>query len=156
VREPSGRSIWSIPGAPLSRFQLRKVICGSLLCNHDGDGDLDNPSACVPPGELTCTASFDVTESPCPTVSCSIIASSPTVTEGERVAFPATIVGPGRTTCAPGRRALAGRLSSTTGAEVTLSTAGVTGPITVRAMVTTDVNRRVEMWILPERTTTRH
>jgi len=99
----------------------------------------DHPSGCVIKGESTCTASFEVTEPPCPTVTCSIVASQSSVTEGDRVAFRASIVGGGRATCT--WTTSAGRLSSTTGTEVTLNTTGIRGPVTVRAMVTTDERR---------------
>lgn len=87
--------------------------------------NIDHPSGCATTGESNCSASFEVTEPPCPNVTCSITASASTVTEGDRVAWTTT----------------GGRLSSTTGTEVTLNTAGITGPVTVRALVTSEARR---------------
>src|SRR5205807_6525952 len=90
-------------------------------------------------GQTTCSASFEVTEPPCPAVTCSIVASATTVTEGDRVALRAAITGGGRTTCT--WTTTGGRLSSTAGTEVSLNTTGMSGPITVTATVATDASR---------------
>lgn len=101
--------------------------------------NVDHPSGCVTTGESDCTTSFEVTEPPCPAITCSITSSASTVTEGDRVALRAVIAGAGRSTCT--WTTTGGRLSATTGTEVTLNTTGVTGPVTVRARVTNDTRR---------------
>lgn len=101
---------------------------------------VDCPSDCVTTGQTTCTASFEVTEPPCPSVSCDVRASSSSVTTGDRVTFSATSSGadsPSFTWSTTG-----GTLSSTSGAEVTLDTTGASaGTITVSVNVSTSRSR---------------
>jgi len=101
---------------------------------------VDCPSDCVTTGQTTCTASFEITEPPCPTVTCDIRASSSSVTSGDRVTFSATASGadgPSFTWSTTG-----GTLSSTTGAEVTLDTTGMAaGSVTVSVNVSTSRTR---------------
>lgn len=101
---------------------------------------VDCPSDCVTTGQTTCTTSFEITEPPCPTVTCDIRASSSSVNAGDRVTFSATATGadgPSFTWSTTG-----GTLSSTTGAEVTLDTTGLSaGSITVSVNVGTTRTR---------------
>jgi hypothetical protein len=101
---------------------------------------VDCPSDCVTTGQTTCTTSFEITEPPCPTVTCDIRASSSSVTAGDRVTFSATASGadsPGFSWSTTG-----GTLSSTTGAEVTLDTTGMAaGSVTVSVNVSTSRTR---------------
>lgn len=101
---------------------------------------VDCPSDCVTTGQTTCTTSFEITEPPCPTVTCDIRASSSSVNVGDRVTFSATATGaegPSFTWSTTG-----GTLSSTTGAEVSLDTTGMSaGSITVSVNVGTTKTR---------------
>ena len=101
---------------------------------------VDCPSDCVTTGQTTCTAGFEVTEPPCPTVTCDIRASSSSVTANDKVTFSATASG------AEGAvftwSTTGGTLSSTTGSEVTLDTTGMAaGTVTVSVNVSTTKTR---------------
>ncbi len=142
VKDPNGRSVAVNGNGATVEIPTARLACGSYLVSATvmvTVENIDHPSGCVTTGESNCAASFEITEPPCPAVTCSIVASTSTVTEGDRVALRATIAGAGRSTCT--WTTTGGRLSSTTGTEVTLSTAGITGPVTVRATVTTDERR---------------
>lgn len=142
MRDSSGRSL-TVSGTGSSvDVPTAQLPCGTYSVTATVSvtaENLDHPSGCVTTGESNCTTTFEVTEPPCPTLTCSIVASQSSVTEGDRARFRALIVGGGRVTCT--WTASAGRLSSTTGTEVTLYTSGVRGPVTVQAMVTTDERR---------------
>lgn len=142
VKDAQGRSVSVTGSGATVEVPTAALACGSYSVTATifvTAENLDHPSDCVTTGQSTCTASFEVTEPPCPNVTCSIITSQSTVIDGDRVALRATIVGGGRTTCA--WTTTGGRLSSTAGTEVFLDTTGMTGPVTVRAMVTTDARR---------------
>src|SRR5262249_29384568 len=96
----------------------------------------DHPEGCVTTGQTNCDAKFEIVEQPCPRVACNIIASATTVTEGDRVALRCTTTGEGSLTFE--WTTTGGRLSSTTGTEVTLLTSGISGPVTVKCNVSTD------------------
>ena len=101
---------------------------------------VDCPSDCVTTGQTTCTTSFEITEPPCPTVTCDIRASSSSVNVGDRVTFSATATGADSPTFT--WSTTGGTLSSTTGAEVTLDTTGMSaGSITVSVNVGTTRTR---------------
>ena len=142
VKDAQGRSVPVNGSGATVEVPTARLVCGSYSVNATISvtaENIDHPSECVTTGQSTCSASFEVTEPPCPQVTCSIIASATTVTEGDRVALRATITGGGRTTCT--WTTTAGRLSSTLGTEVTLNTTGISGPVTVNAMVSTDASR---------------
>lgn len=124
------------------------VATGSLACGRYSVTTtvtatvpaVDCPSDCVTTGQTTCTASFEITEPPCPTVTCDVRASSSSVTSGDRVTFSATATG------ADGASftwsTTGGTLSSTSGAEVTLDTTGMSsGSVTVSVNVSTSRTR---------------
>jgi hypothetical protein len=125
-----------------------EVATGSLACGSYSVTTtvtasvpaVDCPSDCVTTGQTTCTASFAITEPPCPTVTCDIRASSSSVEVGQRVTFSATATGadgPSYTWSTSG-----GTLSSTSGAEVTLDTTGMAaGSVTVTVNVGTTKTR---------------
>ena len=142
VKDAQGRSV-ALNGSGASvQVPTAQLACGSYSVHTTVTvtaESIDHPSGCVTTGKSDCTASFEVTEPPCPSVTCSITASASTVTEGDRVALRAVIAGAGRATVT--WTTTGGRLSSTTGTEVTLNTAGITGPVTVRATVTNDARR---------------
>jgi hypothetical protein len=101
---------------------------------------VDCPSDCVTTGQTTCTASFEVTEPPCPTVTCDIRASGSSVESGQRITFSATATGAEGATYT--WSTTGGTLSSTTGAEVTLDTTGMSaGSVTVSLNVGTTKTR---------------
>ncbi|HKG20630.1 MAG TPA: OmpA family protein, partial [Blastocatellia bacterium] len=101
---------------------------------------VDCPSDCITTGQTTCTASFEVTEPPCPTVTCEVAATPSSVNVGDRVTLRASGSGGGNLTFR--WSASGGNLSSTTGAEVTLDTTGMSaGSVTVTVNVDTDRTR---------------
>ncbi|HKY05951.1 MAG TPA: OmpA family protein, partial [Blastocatellia bacterium] len=95
-------------------------------------------SDCVTTGQTTCTASFEITEPPCPTVTCEIVASPSSVTEGDRITLRANASG------ADGASftwsTTGGTLSSTSGSEVTLDTTGL-GNATITVTVNVGTTR---------------
>ena len=142
VKDAQGRSVPVNGSGTTVDVPTARLICGSYSVGVTvfvTAENVDHPSGCVTTGQSSCSASFEVTEPPCPAVTCSIVASATTVTEGDRVALRAAIVGGGRTTCT--WTTTGGRLSSTTGTEVSLNTTGMSGPITVTATVSTDASR---------------
>ena len=142
VKDAQGRSVPVNGSGATVDVSTAQLICGSYSVSVTVSVSVestDHPSGCVSSGQSTCASTFEVTEPPCPAVTCSIVASATTVTEGDRVSLRAVITGPGRTTCT--WTTTGGRLSSTTGIEVILNTTGITGPVTCRAMVTTDARR---------------
>ncbi|MEK6285186.1 MAG: AMIN domain-containing protein [Acidobacteriota bacterium] len=142
VKDAQGRSVGLNGSGATVEVPTAQLACGGYSVTTTvtvTTEAIDHPSGCVSTGESNCSTSFEVTEPPCPNVTCSIIASASTVTEGDRVALRAAIAGAGRSTCT--WTTTGGRLSSTTGTEVTLDTTGVTSPVTIRAMVTTDQRR---------------
>src|SRR5258706_5855262 len=98
---------------------------------------VDCPSNCVTTGTTSCTTRFEVTEPPCPTVSCQAVSAPSSVNAGEPITLRATASGAGNFTFS--WSASGGRLSSTSGSEVTVDTAGLAaGSYTVTANVATD------------------
>ena len=142
VKDSEGRSVPVNGNGATVEVPTSRLVCGhysvrvTLTVTAE---NVDHPSGCATTGESDCAASFEITEPPCPRVTCSITASNSTVTEGDRVALRAAIAGAGRTTV--NWTTTGGRLSSTTGTEVTLNTASITGPVTIRATVTNDARR---------------
>lgn len=142
VKDAQGRSVGLNGSGATVEVPTAQLACGGYSVATTvtvTTETIDHPSGCVSTGESNCSASFEVTEPPCPNVTCTIIASASTVTEGDRVALRAAIAGAGRSTST--WTTTGGRLSSSTGTEVTLDTTGVTSPVTIRAMVTTDQRR---------------
>jgi outer membrane protein OmpA-like peptidoglycan-associated protein len=142
VKDFQGQAIQVSGTGATVEVPTSRLVCGRysvrVLLKVTAE-NVDYPSGCATTGESDCAASFEVTEPPCPTVTCSITASSSTVTEGDRVSLRAAIAGAGRATVT--WTTTGGRLSSTTGSEVTLNTAGITGQVTVQATVTSDERR---------------
>ncbi|MEK6285187.1 MAG: OmpA family protein [Acidobacteriota bacterium] len=124
------------------------VATGSLACGRYSVTTtvtatvpaVDCPSDCVTTGQTTCTASFEVTEPPCPTVTCEVRASESSVIVNNTVTFSATATGADGATFT--WSTTGGTLSSTTGAEVKLDTTGASpGTITVTVNVGTSRTR---------------
>ena len=70
--------------------------------------------------QSTCSTAFEITEAPCPNVTCNIVASNTAVTEGERVTLRVTATGDSNFSYS--WTTTGGRLSTTTGREVALDT----------------------------------
>ncbi|HEY3135688.1 MAG TPA: OmpA family protein [Blastocatellia bacterium] len=142
VKDAQGRSIPVSGSDATIAVPTARLACGSysvvvtVIAHAE---NIEHPAECATTGESTCAATFEVTEAPCPAVTCVINASQSTVTEGDRVALRAALTGAGRLSV--NWTTTGGRLSSTAGTEVTLNTTGITGPVTVRAEVTTDVSQ---------------
>ena len=75
-------------------------------------------------GQTTCAASFEITEPPCPSVTCQIMgAPSSAIRSGDVVRLRAS--GSGDTNLSFRWATTGGRLSSATGTEVTVDTTGL-------------------------------
>jgi OmpA family len=143
VRDAQGRPV-SVSGSGTSvDVPTSQLACGRYTVTNTVTASIqpvDCPSDCVTTGQTTCTANFEITEPPCPTVSCEITAGSTSVKEGERVTLRAAGSGEGNFSYT--WRTTAGTLSSTTGSEVTLDTTGLpSGVVTVSVEVATDKTR---------------
>lgn len=145
VKDASGRPVTvsgtggsvDVPttGIPCGRYTATTTVTASVPA-------VDCPSDCVTTGQTTCTIGFEITEPPCPTVTCDISASPTSVVggTGDRVTLRATATGADGATFT--WSATGGTLSSTTGSEVTLDTTGVAaGSISVSVNVTTSRTR---------------
>ncbi|HKP85828.1 MAG TPA: OmpA family protein [Blastocatellia bacterium] len=142
VRDSQGRAVGVSGGGSSVEVPTARLSCGTYtataIVTAKAKGS-SHPECPDNTADSTCSASFEVTEPPCPNVSCNIVASSSTVTEGERIALRAS--GAGGDNLKFAWFATGGRLSSTTGREVTLNTTGVTGSVTVTVRVNTDRQR---------------
>ncbi len=129
----SGASV-EVPtsGLPCGRYSVTTTVTASVPA-------VDCPSECVTTGQTTCTTAFEVTEPPCPTISCSVVATPSEVIEGDRVTL--RVSGTGGGNLSYSWSTTAGSLSSTTGTEVTLDTTGISGSATVTVNVSTDATR---------------
>lgn len=143
VTDASGRPVTVSGSAASVDVPTGSLACGRYSVTTTVTASVpavDCPSDCVTTGQTTCNTYFEVTEPPCPTVSCEVRGSSPSVTTGDKVTFSATASGadnPGFTWSTTG-----GTLSSTTGSEVTLDTTGTAaGTITVSVNVSTSRSR---------------
>ena len=145
VKDASGRPVTvsgtgagvEVPttGIPCGRYTVTTTVTASVPA-------VDCPSDCVTTGQTTCTTSFEVTEPPCPTVTCDISATPSSVAEGtgDRITLRANATGADGATFT--WSTTGGSLSSTTGSEVTLDTTGVaSGSITVSVNVGTSRTR---------------
>ena len=111
---------------PCGRYSATVTVTATVAA-------VDCPADCITTGQTTCTTSFEVTEPPCPTVTCEIVASPSSVNVGERVTLRATGSGDGLTFS---WSSTGGSLSSTSGSEVTIDTTGLapgTYTVTVNA-----------------------
>jgi flagellar motor protein MotB len=139
VKGPNGQSV-PVSGSGASvDVATSGIPCGSYTVTSTVTASVpavDCPSNCVTTGQTTCTATFVITEPPCPTVSCDVSATPSQVRQGERVTLRAT--GRGEGSLSYSWSTTGGTLSSTTGSEVTLDTTGASGTITVSVNVATD------------------
>jgi OmpA family len=104
-------------GIPCGRYTSTVTVTASVPA-------VDCPSNCVTTGQTTCTTSFEITEPPCPTVTCDITGISGAVTEGDRVTLHVNATGADGASFTWSVSG-GGTLSSTTGADVTLDTTGL-------------------------------
>ncbi len=142
VRDAQGRPV-TVSGSGASvEVATSQLACGAYSVTTTVTASVpavDCPSDCVTTGQTSCTTRFEITEPPCPPVSCEISASPSSVTEGDRVTLRVSGSGDGLsyTWSASG-----GTLSSTSGTEVTLDTTGVgNATITVSINVATSRTR---------------
>ena len=142
VRDSRGRAVSVSGSGPSVEVSTARLDCGTytataiVTASARGTGHPECPDNTA---DSTCVASFEVTEPPCPNVTCNVIASSTTVTEGERVMLRAS--GSGASNLTFTWSATGGRLSSTTGREVSLNTTGITDSVTVTVRVNTGLTR---------------
>ncbi|HET9530410.1 MAG TPA: OmpA family protein [Blastocatellia bacterium] len=143
VRDPQGRPV-TVSGSGASvEVPTAQLPCGNYSVTTTVTAtvpEVDCPSECITTGQTTCTTTFEITEPPCPTVTCEVTATPSTVTQGDRVTFRVTQSGAEGETFT--WSTTAGTLSSTTGSEVTLDTTNVTpGTVTVTVNVGTTRTR---------------
>ncbi len=143
VRDASGRPV-TISGSGASvDVATGQLPCGVYVVTTTVNASVpavDCPSDCITTGSTTCTTRFEVTEPPCPTIACEAVASPTSVEPGTPVTLRATATGGGNYTF--NWSATGGRLSATTGSEVTVDTTGLTeGTFTVTVNVATDKTR---------------
>ncbi|HKP85829.1 MAG TPA: OmpA family protein [Blastocatellia bacterium] len=141
VKDASGRPVTvsgtgasvDVPttGIPCGRYTVTTTVTASVPA-------VDCPSDCVTTGQTTCTSSFEVTEPPCPSVTCEAVATPAQVNEGDRVTLRVTASGADGATF--NWSTSAGTLSSTSGTEVTLDTTGL-GDATVTVTVNVGTTR---------------
>ncbi|MBI3654773.1 MAG: OmpA family protein [Acidobacteria bacterium] len=140
VKDASGRPV-TISGTGASvDVATGQLPCGSYMITASVTASVpavDCPSDCITTGTTSCTARFEVTEPPCPTVTCQAVTTPTSVNAGEPVTLRATASGAGNFTF--NWSATGGRLSSTSGSEVTIDTNGLdAGTYTVTVNVATD------------------
>jgi hypothetical protein len=107
-------------GIPCGRYSATTTVTASVPA-------VDCPSNCVTTGQTTCTTSFEITEPPCPTVTCDISANPQSVNEGDRITLHVNATGADSASFTWSVSG-GGTLSSTTGADVTLDTTGLNIP----------------------------
>jgi hypothetical protein len=142
VKDAQGRPV-TVSGSGASvEVPTSQLPCGSYSAAVTVTASVpaaDCPSGCVTTGQTSCTSTFNITEPPCPSVSCSVTATPASVMAGERVTLRANASGEGNLSYS--WSASAGSLSSTSGSEVTLDTTGTMGTINVTLNVSTDRTR---------------
>jgi len=143
VRDAQGRPV-TVSGTGASvEVPTGQLACGNYTVTTTVTASVpavDCPSECVTTGQTTCTSSFEITEPPCPTVTCDVTATPSSVNVGDRISFRANASGADNPTFT--WSTTGGQLSSTTGSEVTLDTTGVSpGSITVTVNVGTSRTR---------------
>ena len=142
VRDASGRPVTVSGSGATIDVGTGQLPCGVYTVTTTVTATIpaiECPADCITTGSTTCTARFEVTEPPCPTVSCQLTASPTSVEQGAPVRLTATGTGDGLSFS---WSSTGGRLSSTTGSEVTIDTAGLAeGTYTVTVNVNTSRTR---------------
>jgi hypothetical protein len=142
VRDTQGRPVTVSGTGATVDVPTASLPCGNYTVTTTVTATVpavDCPSDCIVTGQTTCTASFEVTEPPCPSVTCEISATPSTVEQGEAITLRVSSTGAQGETYT--WSTTGGTLSSTTGTEVRLDTAGVTGSVTVTVNVGTTRTR---------------
>jgi hypothetical protein len=142
VRDAQGRAVPVNGSGPTVDVSTARLNCGTYTASAIVGVSVtssDHPECPNNTAQSTCVATFEVTEPPCPAITCDVIAANTTVTEGDRVALRVTASGGDNLSYL--WTTTGGRLSSTTGREVTLNTTGITGSVTVSVRVSTDRTR---------------
>jgi hypothetical protein len=143
VTDPQGRPVTAsgtgatvdIPttGIPCGRYTVTTTVTATVPA-------VDCPSDCVTTGQTTCTTSFEVTEPPCPTVTCDISVTPTSGIPGDRITL--RVNATGADSASFSWSATGGQLSSTSGAEVTLDLTNASpGTISVTVNVGTTRTR---------------
>jgi hypothetical protein len=129
----SGQSIdVSTANLACGRYTVTAVVTATLA-------DTGFPDECVTSGQTTCAASFEITEPPCPSVTCQIMgAPSSPLKSGDVVRLRASASGD--TNLGFRWATTGGRLSSATGTEITVDTTGL-GPGSYTVTVDVGTNR---------------
>lgn len=143
VKDASGRPVTISGSGATVDIATGQLPCGAYMITTTVIASVpavDCPADCITTGQTSCTAKFEVTEPPCPTVTCEAVTSPASVNAGESVTLRATGTGGGNLTYS--WSASAGRLSSTSGSEVTIDTTNLAaGTYTVTVNVATDKTR---------------
>jgi flagellar motor protein MotB len=133
VKDAQGRPVTVSGTGATVEVPTGQLACGNYSVTTTVTATVpavDCPSECVTTGQTTCTSTFEITEPPCPTVTCDVTATPSSVNVGDRVTFRVSASGADNPTFT--WSTTGGQLSSTTGSEVTLDTTGVSpGTITV-------------------------
>ncbi|MFL6214659.1 MAG: AMIN domain-containing protein [Blastocatellia bacterium] len=142
IRDARGNSISVSGNGPIVEVPTDRLDCGNytalatVIATAKG---VEHPDCPDRTAQSNCSLAFEVTEAPCPNITCNIIASETAVVEGARVTLRAT--GTGDSNFRYAWTTTGGRLSSTTGREVTLDTTGIIGPITATVRLMPDRTR---------------
>lgn len=143
VRDASGRPVTISGSGATVDIATGQLPCGNYMVTTTVIASVpavDCPADCITTGQTSCTTKFEVTEPPCPTVSCEAISTPASVNAGEPITLRATGTGGGNLTYS--WSASGGSLSSTSGSEVTINTTGLAeGTYTVTVNVATDKTR---------------
>lgn len=140
VRDSQGRPVTVSGTGAGVEVATSQLACGNYSATVTVTASIpavDCPSECVTTGQTTCNTTFEITEPPCPTVSCNINVSQSSVEDGTRVTLSVSGTGDGLTYT---WSTSAGQLSSTTGTEVTIDTTGL-GNATVNVTVNVATSR---------------
>ena len=142
IRDARGNSVWASGTGSTVEVPTERLECGryTVLATVTATArGVEHPDCPDRRAQSNCSVGFEVTEAPCPNISCNITASRTSVTEGTRVTLRAT--GTGDSNFSYEWTATGGRLSSVTGREVTLDTTGVIGTITATVRLMPDRTR---------------
>ncbi|HXG63939.1 MAG TPA: PKD domain-containing protein, partial [Blastocatellia bacterium] len=141
VRDAQGRPVTVSGTGQAVEVPTAQLACGTYTVTTTVTAtvpEVDCPSECVTTGQTTCTTTFEITEPPCPTITCEVVATPAEAEAGQTVTLRATGAGEGNLTFT--WSASGGTLSSTTGSEVTF-TAPSEGSYTITVNVATDRTR---------------
>ncbi|HKP11745.1 MAG TPA: AMIN domain-containing protein [Blastocatellia bacterium] len=142
IRDARGNSVWTTGTGSVVEVPTDRLECGNytVLATVTATAKgVEHPDCPDRTAQSNCSVAFELTEAPCPNITCNIIASNTSVVEGDRVTLRAT--GTGDSNFSYAWTTTGGRLSSTTGREVTLNTTGVIGPITATVRLMPDRTR---------------